>query len=78
MGYLAATDQLTPAGYRRAAVVGSAIASYGVESFSVDRLGSLTRTDLEERFNAIVSISRFQPFSGEERLPWRTTAEVTT
>jgi sugar/nucleoside kinase (ribokinase family) len=71
MGYLAATGDLSDNGFRRAAILGSVMGSFTVESFSADRLGSLTRHDVEERFRALTDLSRFGPLTEEESLPWR-------
>ena len=71
MGYLAATGDLSDDGFRRAAILGSVMASFTVESFSADRLGSLTRHDVEMRFRAITDLSRFGLLTEGESLPWR-------
>ena len=71
MGYLAATWDSSPNGLRRAAVVGSVMGSFAVESFSADRLVSLTRRDVEERFRTLKRLSHFTvPYRGEP-IPWR-------
>ena len=71
VGYLAATGDLTHQGFRRAAVLGSVMGSFAVESFSADRIGSLTRQEIEARFRAITHLSQFEPLAGTETLPWR-------
>ena len=71
MGYLAATGDLSVEGFRRAAVVGSVMGSFAVESFSLERLGSLTRDDIEGRFRALTALTRFAPLGEDESLPWR-------
>ena len=73
VGYLASTGDLGPAGYRRATVVGSVMGSFAVESFSVDRLSSLTRADIEERFRSFAQLTQFSPLGARESLPWRAT-----
>ena len=49
IGYLAATGDVSEANMRRAVVYGSAMGSFAVESFSVDRLMSLTRPEIDQR-----------------------------
>ena len=71
MGYLASTGDLSDEGFRRAAMVGSTMGSFAVESFSVDRLNALTPRKIEERFRAIEEMTRFEPLGRRESLPWR-------
>jgi len=49
MGYLAETGDLTPAGMRKAIAIGTVVASFTVEGFSLDRLQEITREDIEKR-----------------------------
>ena len=71
LGYLSATQDLSDAGFRRAAVVGSVMGSFAVESFSTGRIGSLTRPEIQTRFEAVTRLSRFTPLGDGETLPWR-------
>ena len=71
MGYLAATGDLSPAGFRRAAVLGSVMGSFAVESFSLERLRALTRPDLMARFHELTQLTSFDGLSEGETLPWR-------
>ena len=71
MGYLAATGDLSEAGYRRAVVVGSVMGSYAVEGFGVGRLNALTKADLEGRFGELAAMSQFEPLGDGESLPFR-------
>jgi sugar/nucleoside kinase (ribokinase family) len=71
LGYLASTGDLSDEGFRRAAMVGSTMGSFAVESFSVDRLNGLTPRKIEERFRAIEEMTRFEPLGRRESLPWR-------
>ena len=71
MGYLASTGDLSDEGFRRAAMVGSTMGSFAVESFSVGRLNALTPRKIEERFRAIEEMTRFEPLGRRESLPWR-------
>ena len=49
MGYLASKGDLSRDGFRRAVIFGSVMASFNVESFSYDRLRTLTGEDIEAR-----------------------------
>ena len=71
LGYLASSGDMGPDGYRRAAAVGSVMGSFAVESFSLERLGSLTRDEIEARFRSFTQVSQFPPLHSEESLPWR-------
>ncbi len=71
MGYLAGTGDLSPEGFRRATVLGSVMGSFAVESFSVDRLGSVLNEDIEERFRRFSDLSQFLALTEGESLPWR-------
>ena len=59
MGYLAATGDVSPAGIRKAIVYGSVVASFTVEAFSLERLRTLTRDDIERRYRQFVSLTSF-------------------
>ena len=69
VGYLAATGDLSPPGFRRAAIVGSVMGSFAVESFSLDRVSSLERGDIEGRFRTLTDITAFAPLGEGESLP---------
>lgn len=69
VGYLAATGDLSPSGFRRAAIVGTVMGSFAVESFSLDRVSSLERGDIEERFRTLTEITAFAPLGEGETLP---------
>ena len=71
MGYLASTGDLSDEGFRRAAILGSTMGSFAVETFSVDRLDALTPGKIEERFRAIEEMTRFEPMGRCESLPRR-------
>ena len=71
MGYLAATEDLSPAAFRRASVLGSVMGSFAVESFSLERLCSLTQDELTGRFRDFTNLSQFDGLKGAETLPWR-------
>jgi len=68
MGYLAATGDLSDAGFRRAAVLGSVMGSFDVESFSTHRLNSLNISDIYARFRAFTDLTNFDPLGEGESL----------
>ena len=61
IGYIAATGDKTPEGYRRAAVLGSVMGSFCVQDFSVDKLLTLSLQDIEDRFRAFSQLTAFTP-----------------
>lgn len=64
MGYIARTDDLSDANLRRAVVIGSAMGSFVVEAFSITRLLSVTRDDIDRRvaeFHRLVSFDQEMP-----------------
>ena len=63
MGYLAQTGDLSDANLRRAVVVGSAMGSFAVEKFSVQRLLEITRGDIDGR---VAEFRRLVAFEQEE------------
>ena len=71
MGMLAATRDLSDRGIRRATALGSVMGSFTVEDFSADRLASLTREDVDQRFEAFVRLTQIDSFQECESLPWR-------
>ena len=46
---------------RRAVILGTVLASYNVESFSLDRLKTLTRNDIIQRYNLFKKYTQFEP-----------------
>lgn len=58
MGYLAETGDFTPDNVRRAAVVGSLMASFCVEDFSVDGIRRVTLDDVRRRYSAFLALTR--------------------
>ncbi|MEE8218143.1 MAG: PfkB family carbohydrate kinase [Vicinamibacteria bacterium] len=60
LGYLASTGEQGDAALRRAVVMGSALASFCCEAFSLDRLLTLTRKEIEERYGLFQDITRFE------------------
>ena len=59
MGYLAKSGDASNAGIRRAIIMGSVMASYDVEDFSLNRLVRLTRPEIVSRFKAFKSLTHF-------------------
>jgi sugar/nucleoside kinase (ribokinase family) len=60
MGWLARTGDISPAGIRTALVVGSVLASFCVEDFSLDRFRSLDETAIRARCGAFAEMVRFE------------------
>lgn len=59
IGHLARTEDFQPANVRRAAVVGSLMASYCVEGFSVERLATVNEEDISRRYEAFLDLTQF-------------------
>ena len=59
LGYLAATGDLSEAGFRRGIVYGSVLASFIVEDFGGRRFRSLTKDDVERRYKRFVALTEF-------------------
>ena len=65
MGYLAQVRRIDDAELRRAVVYGSAMGSFAVERFSVERFRNLTVDEIEERVRQFVEMTTFQLPLGE-------------
>jgi sugar/nucleoside kinase (ribokinase family) len=59
MGYLAGAGEISDAALRRAVVVGSVLASFCCEAFSLDRLLTLTRPEIDGRYRQFQDLTRF-------------------
>jgi sugar/nucleoside kinase (ribokinase family) len=59
IGYLSRTRKLTEPAVRKAVIYGSILASYNVESFSLNRVARLTRTEIEGRYRQFRTLTRF-------------------
>lgn len=59
MGYLANTMNFSDANIRKAIIVGSVMASFNVESFSLDRLKSLEYREIENRYREFRRLAHF-------------------
>ncbi|MBN4059364.1 hypothetical protein JYT32_00420 [Dehalococcoides mccartyi] len=62
MGYIASIGRIDEESLRTATIVGSTMASFAVEDFGLDRIKNLTMSDIENRFHAFESLTRFNPF----------------
>jgi sugar/nucleoside kinase (ribokinase family) len=60
LGYLASTGQVGDGALRRAVVMGSTMASFCVEAFSLDRLLRLTRPEIDARYREFEKLTRFE------------------
>ncbi len=59
IGSLAKAGRITDADVRRAVIYGSVLASYNVESFSLDRLAALKQGDIDRRYKHFGELTRF-------------------
>ncbi|MBI4224215.1 MAG: sugar kinase, partial [Deltaproteobacteria bacterium] len=61
IGFLAKKDApLTEANLKHAVVCGSAMASFQVEDFGLERMRKLTKKEIQERFQAFKKLSHFE------------------
>ena len=61
LGYLAASGRDGEAALRQAVIMGSALASFCVEAFSLDRLLTLRRAEIDERYRLFKQLTHFEP-----------------
>jgi sugar/nucleoside kinase (ribokinase family) len=59
-GYIASQPELTPAVFRKALFYGGVMGSFAVERFGTERLQSVTREEIEERYNLFMEISHLE------------------
>jgi sugar/nucleoside kinase (ribokinase family) len=59
-GYLASQPELTPAVFRMAMFYGGVMGSFAVERFGTERLQSVTREEIDERFKLFREISHLE------------------
>ena len=64
IGYLTSCNYLDDASMRRAVMYGSALGSFAVEKFSIERLMNLTRSEVDARVRQLRELTTF-----EEELP---------
>jgi sugar/nucleoside kinase (ribokinase family) len=60
MGWLARSGDLSPASVRVAMIYGSVMASFSVESFSLDRMRDLSHEEIDARFRAFADLTHFE------------------
>ena len=60
LGYLAATGNRSVEAFKQAIIFGSVMASFAVESFSLDRLRILDYKEVHERFRAFKQLTHFE------------------
>jgi sugar/nucleoside kinase (ribokinase family) len=60
LGYLAGSETIDEETLRRAVIMGSTLASFCVEAFSLDRLLRLTRPEIDERFRMFKRLTHFE------------------
>jgi sugar/nucleoside kinase (ribokinase family) len=60
VGYLAAADVVSDEALRRAVIMGSTLASFCVEAFSLDRLLTLERREIDERYRLFKALTHFE------------------
>jgi sugar/nucleoside kinase (ribokinase family) len=60
LGYLAACRETSPKQTKRAALRGSAVASFAVEGFSLERLQEISSEDIEARVRELVEFTRVE------------------
>ncbi len=65
MGYLAAVKREDHGALRRAIVLGSVLASFAVEQFSLDRLRTLTSGEIRERYAQVRRLTHFDDLEAE-------------
>ncbi len=63
IGYLAKTGDLSDKNLRRAVILGSVMASFNVEDFSLDRMKRLKHKEIMERFDEFRRFSEFESLS---------------
>jgi sugar/nucleoside kinase (ribokinase family) len=60
LGYLAGSPKLDEAVLRRAVIMGSTLASFCVEAFSLDRLLTLSRPEIDARYRLFKQLTQFE------------------
>jgi sugar/nucleoside kinase (ribokinase family) len=60
MGYLAATNAIDEASFRRGIIYGSVMASFNVEEFGCERMRRLTYEEINARFRELRAFSNFE------------------
>jgi len=65
MGYLAKTNDISGENIRKGVIIGSVMASFNVEDFSLDRIKRLKHNEIMRRFEEFRHFSRFEPLPVE-------------
>jgi sugar/nucleoside kinase (ribokinase family) len=60
LGYLAGSPKIDEGALRRAVIMGSTLASFCVEAFSLDRLLTLTRPEIDARYRLFKRLTHFE------------------
>lgn len=60
LGYLASTDNISTETFRQGIILGSTMASFTVEDFSLNRLAHLTYAEIEQRFKEFKQLVHFE------------------
>jgi len=60
MGYLSKVGELNYENLKRAIIIGSAMASFCVEEFSIERLKNLSRKEIDDRLDEFVKLVHFE------------------
>ena len=60
LGYLAGSPKIDEAALRRAVIMGSTLASFCVEAFSLDRLLTLSRPEIDARYRLFKQLTHFE------------------
>jgi len=69
LGYLAGAVGPPDQELRRAIIMGSTLASFCVEAFSLDRLLAITRKEIDARFRQFLELTRFSELGGAASHP---------
>lgn len=60
VGYLDSVDEFNETALRQGIIYGSALASFNVENFSLDRLKKLTREEIDARYQEFKNLTTFE------------------
>jgi len=59
MGFLSSQNKLNASTLRKAVVYGTIMASFNVQSFSIDKLAYLKKSDIQKRYKDFVNLTKF-------------------
>jgi len=60
IGYLSHAEEITSSNLRKAVIIGSALASFTAEDFSLDKLKTISFVDLQERYSEFEKLAAFE------------------